>query len=75
MGLAVLLVLILCNPCQHSIPTRAKDAAGNSKDKFFEIFAIEQVLRDFDMSDDEIENGIIGGGGDCGYDFGIKAGG
>src|SRR5450759_2751650 len=35
---------------------------------YFEIFSAEQILKDFDLSYDEIESGIIGGGGDGGID-------
>jgi hypothetical protein len=33
-------------------------------DRSFELFANEQVLRDYDLSSDEIEAGAIGGGND-----------
>lgn len=36
--------------------------------EFFEIFAAEQALKDFDLSYEEIEAGILGGGGDGGID-------
>lgn len=36
--------------------------------KFFEIFTAEQILKDFDLSYDEIESGIVGDGGDGGVD-------
>lgn len=35
---------------------------------FFELFTAEQVLKDFDLSYDEIESGLIGGGQDGGID-------
>ena len=35
---------------------------------FFEFFTAEQILKDFDLSYDEIESGLIGGGGDGGID-------
>ena len=35
---------------------------------YFEIFTAEQLLKDFDLSYDEIESGIIAGGGDGGID-------
>lgn len=35
---------------------------------FFEVFTAEQVLKDFDLSYDEIESGIVGGGDDGGID-------
>src|SRR5436305_13180686 len=36
--------------------------------KFFEVFAAEQILKDFDLSYDELESGIVGDGGDGGVD-------
>ena len=35
---------------------------------FFELFTAEQILKDFDPSYDEIDSGLIGGGGDGGID-------
>ncbi len=35
---------------------------------FFEFFTAEQVLKDFDLSYDEIESGLVGAGGDGGID-------
>ena len=35
---------------------------------FFELFTAEQVLKDFDLSYDEIESGLVGDGGDGGID-------
>lgn len=35
---------------------------------FFEYFSSSQVLKDYDLSDDEIENGIVGSSGDGGCD-------
>lgn len=35
---------------------------------FFEYFACSQVLKNFDLSDDELRDGIIGGGNDGGCD-------
>lgn len=35
---------------------------------YFEVFTAEQVLKDYDLSYDEIESGIVGGGGDGGID-------
>lgn len=39
-----------------------------SESDFFEQYAAEQILKDFDLSDEEIEYGLIGGGGDGGID-------
>lgn len=35
---------------------------------FFELFTAEQILKDFDLSYDEIESGLVGGGSDGGID-------
>jgi len=35
---------------------------------YFEIFTAEQILKDFDLSYDEIASGIVGGGNDGGID-------
>ena len=35
---------------------------------FFEFFAASQILKDYDLSDEEIENGIVGAGNDGGCD-------
>ena len=35
---------------------------------FFEYFTAEQILKKFDLSDDEIESGLVGNGGDGGID-------
>lgn len=39
-----------------------------SPSDFFEFFTAEQILKDFDLSYDEIESGIVGGGNDGGID-------
>jgi len=45
------------------------ERAPNLKlDKAFERFSTEQVLKDFELSDDEIQSGLIGGGDDGGID-------
>ncbi len=36
--------------------------------EFFEMFSAEQILKDFDLSYDEIESGLVGGSGDGGID-------
>ena len=43
------------------------DPAATESD-FFELFTAEQVLKDFDLSYDEIEFGLVGGGADGGTD-------
>jgi hypothetical protein len=35
---------------------------------FFETYVVEQVLKDADLSDEEIESGLVGDGGDGGID-------
>lgn len=40
----------------------------DSLNSFFEYFAALQILKNYDMSDDEISDGIIGGGNDGGCD-------
>ena len=35
---------------------------------FFEFFTAEQILKDYDLSNDEIESGLVGDGGDGGID-------
>jgi hypothetical protein len=35
---------------------------------YFELFVTEQVLKDYDLSDEEIESGLVGDGGDGGID-------
>jgi hypothetical protein len=39
-----------------------------SESDFFELFTAEQILKDFDLSYDEIESGLVGDGGDGGVD-------
>jgi hypothetical protein len=46
------------NQVEHSI----------REDDFFELFSFEQVLKDFDLSYEEIESGQVGAGGDGGID-------
>ena len=43
------------------------DPNANASD-FFELFTAGQILKDFDLSYDEIESGLIGGGNDGGVD-------
>lgn len=40
---------------------------GNASD-YFEFFCAEQILKNYDLSDEEIEGGLIGGSGDGGLD-------
>ncbi len=41
---------------------------GTTPSEFFELFTSEQVLKDFDLSYDEIESGLVGANGDGGID-------
>lgn len=47
---------------------RDETAQNFSEESYFEIFVAEQALKDFDLSYDEIINGITDGGGDGGID-------
>ena len=47
---------------------RTERAPDSPEDEFFEIFAAEQILKDFDLTDEEIEAGQVGGGDDGGLD-------
>jgi hypothetical protein len=45
-----------------------EDNTFDSENSFFEYFAASQVLKNYDLTDEEIENGIVGGGADGGCD-------
>lgn len=47
---------------------KAEVDPASSESEFFELFSAEQVLKDHDLSYDEIESGLIGSGGDGGID-------
>ena len=47
---------------------KAQLAPGMNDSEFFEIFCAEQLLKEFDLSYEELEDGIVGGGGDGGID-------
>lgn len=47
---------------------KARTAPDLSDSDFFELFVAEQVLKSFDLSNDELESGITGGGNDGGID-------
>lgn len=47
---------------------RTEIAPDVSESKFFELFCAEQVLKDFDLSYEEIDSGLVGDGGDGGID-------
>ena len=51
------------------IDQRRSEIGGNfSDDEFFEIFSAEQLLKDYDLSYDELLSGIVAGGNDGGID-------
>lgn len=43
-------------------------ASAMSEDEFFNLFSSEQILKDFELSYDELKDGIVEGGGDGGID-------
>lgn len=47
---------------------RIERAPTASKSEFFEMFVAEQALKEHDLAYDELEAGLIGGGGDGGID-------
>ena len=47
---------------------RARRVPSASKSNFFEMYVVEQLLKDADLSDEEIESGLVGDGGDGGID-------
>ena len=51
---------------------RVSRAPTATKSDFFEQYVAEQVLKDYDLSDDEVEYGLTGGGHDGG--IGAKVG-
>ena len=54
---------------QELLSQRRKELAPDmSESDFFQIFAGEQALKDRDLSYDEIQDGIVDGGGDGGLD-------
>jgi len=54
---------------QQLLSQRRRDEAPEmSESDFFEIFAAEQALKDRDLSYEELEEGIVDGGGDGGID-------
>src|ERR1700735_3676862 len=48
---------------------RTEQGAGLSDSKAFERYTAEQVLKDYDLSNEEIESGDFGGGDDGGIDL------
>lgn len=57
--------IILDEILEQQHKARAPDL---SPSKYFELFTTEQVLKDYDLSGEEIESGLIGDGGDGGID-------
>lgn len=47
---------------------RAERATHLKPDEYFEVFVAEQLLKNFDLSYEEIESGLVSGGGDGGID-------
>ncbi|MGE0637940.1 MAG: AIPR family protein [Bacteroidia bacterium] len=47
---------------------KAEIAPAMSDDEFFNLFSSEQVLKDFELSYDELKDGIVEGGSDGGID-------
>jgi len=47
---------------------RAEIASEMTEDDFFNLFSSEQILKDFELSYDELNNGIVEGGSDGGID-------
>ena len=44
------------------------NSSYTSENSFFEFFASSQIMKDYDFSDEEIENGVLGQGNDGGCD-------
>lgn len=47
---------------------RSQRASDMSAADYFEVFVAEQLLKDYDLSDDQIGAGLVGGGDDGGID-------
>jgi hypothetical protein len=47
---------------------KSEIASSMSEDEFFNLFASEQILKDFELSYDELNDGIVEGGSDGGID-------
>ncbi len=48
--------------------TKAKEAVDESEAEFFEWFVMERELHEYDLSSEEVESGLVDGGGDGGID-------
>ena len=46
----------------------SESSTYNSENDYFEFFSAVQVLKNYNLSDNEIENGIVGNGNDGGCD-------
>lgn len=46
----------------------AEASSFDCEASYFEFFASSQILKDYDLSDEEVENGIVGAGNDGGCD-------
>ncbi|MBK9719513.1 MAG: AIPR family protein [Saprospiraceae bacterium] len=47
---------------------KAETASAMNEDEFFNLFSSEQILKDFELSYDELNDGIVEGGSDGGID-------
>ena len=48
--------------------SQQSQAPGKKLEEFFELFVAEQVLKDMDLSYEELEAGLVAGGNDGGID-------
>lgn len=53
---------------QERIKQSLKDSGYDSESDYFEFFATNLALQDYDLSDEEIVQGLVGGSGDGGCD-------
>ena len=53
---------------QEGIKQSLKDSGYASESDYFEFFATSLALRDYDLSDEEVVRGLVGGGSDGGCD-------
>jgi hypothetical protein len=53
---------------EHLSQRRQDEAPETTESEFFELFASSEILKDHELSWDEIEQGSVGGGGDGGID-------
>ena len=57
--------ILLDQIVEEQLTTRLPTA---SKSDFFELYVAEQVLKDYDLSDEEVEYGLVGSSRDGGID-------